>query len=354
MGQGRGEDREKEKEEQEEADDDEEMKPATAELTEEEKAQKFLEHELPDLAAFVLNSSFGDFTIPDKSEGFEEVKYEWAKGSKAKEYLKKWVLERKLSSRMENLQPSDWFKEKWADWQQKLKDWEEKQKTFSDPKSKKEEAKKDEDGEEKIKAEDLDIFSWDNVVDIGNGEPLFAKFGWDDWLVLSLRYEMHMLVAAFKHDANDPDRPGMPENHLAFYYSKYFKKQLNLKTFGCETTADLCDLVKDTVRINSENKVVEAQLTDDVENYDMMVKLTEENRRERQRRIDAGDESGKLKFVKPPAQQPKQAQQQKPAAQASGAAWGTAAAKPWAQKPAGGQQYAPKRPYEQAFGGKGG
>merc|ERR1719433_360582 len=42
----------------------------------------------------------------------------------------------------------------------------------------------------------------------------------------------------------------------------------------------------------------------DLENPDMFVKLTEENRRERQRRIDAGDETARLKFSTLAIQQP--------------------------------------------------
>merc|ERR1711874_184360 len=41
------------------------------------------------------------------------------------------------------------------------------------------------------------------------------------------------------------------------------------------------------------------QLSDDVESLDIFIKLTEESRRERQRRIDAGDETARLKFVAP-------------------------------------------------------
>merc|ERR1712062_207213 len=59
--------------------------------------------------------------------------------------------------------------------------------------------------------------------------------------------------------------------------------------------------VKDTVVIRPSDMVLEAQLSEDMDSFDIFVKLTEESRRERQRRLDAGDETVKLKFSKPDA-----------------------------------------------------
>ena len=56
---------------------------------------------------------------------------------------------------------------------------------------------------------------------------------------------------------------------------------------------ELVDLIKDTVAVNSSNQVLETQLKDDTENFDMIVKLTEDARRRRQRRIDAGEETAR-------------------------------------------------------------
>ena len=55
---------------------------------------------------------------------------------------------------------------------------------------------------------------------IGNGEPLFADFNWEDWALLTLRYELHLLSHAFKKDVDDPERPGFSDTHLSFYYNK--------------------------------------------------------------------------------------------------------------------------------------
>lgn len=57
----------------------------------------------------------------------------------------------------------------------------------------------------------------------------------------------------------------------------------------------MLDLVKDSMSV-SDKEMVATQLAEDVETPELFVKLTEESRRERQRRIDAGDETARLKF----------------------------------------------------------
>merc|ERR1712194_486733 len=56
-------------------------------------------------------------------------------------------------------------------------------------------------------------------------------------------------------------------------------------------------MIKDTVGISEKNKFFSAALTDDtpIANF---AKLTEDHRRERVRRIDAGDETASLKFTR--------------------------------------------------------
>ncbi|CAE7405966.1 unnamed protein product, partial [Symbiodinium pilosum] len=119
----------------------------------------------------------------------------------------------------------------------------------------------------------------------------------EDWALLQLRYELFLLQDSFKKDVNDPDRVAIPEAHVAFYYSKYFKKQMNTKQFGVSEMSDIVKLVKDTVAISEDTKMFSTILEDELESMDMLVKLTEESRKERQRRIDAGDETARLKFV---------------------------------------------------------
>merc|ERR1712060_267290 len=172
------------------------------------------------------------------------------------------------------------------------------------------EMKEEEQPKMEINVEDLDVFGVDDVMDLGNGEPLFANFVYEDWALLSLRFELHLLVHAFRHDLNDPERPAFHENHLSFYCNKYYQKPLNLKSYGVSKLAELFDMLPDTVKISALNSTIESQLPEDtpMENF---VKLTEEHRRDRQRRADAGDESAVLKFsssTPASARQPQQPQ----------------------------------------------
>merc|ERR1712029_985608 len=129
------EDKEETKEEDKSEDEGE---PEKAELTEEELKTWFPKGLRSDLTPNVLDKSFGDFSIPAKSEGFDEVKFEWQKEKPSREYLRNWVIERKRTSKIENLQPSEWFKEQQANYAKKLAEWQAKQKTAkAAPKKKK-------------------------------------------------------------------------------------------------------------------------------------------------------------------------------------------------------------------------
>jgi hypothetical protein len=299
------EEKEEEAEKKEEAKEDEvEEEPdepmPEVELTEEDKKVWFKPPPLQDLTPQVLSQSFGKFTLPGKDEGFDDIVYEWQGAEKANDYLRSWVLNKKLTAPIDTLKPSEWFKTKHTKFVKSVKEWQEKQKPFE--KKKQEEAKKaaakaaaDEDITEEDVAEDLDIFAVEDVCDVGNGEPLFVSFTFEDWALLTLRYEMVLLAHAFKKDVDDEDYIGIHEPNLSFYYTKYYSKQLMTKHFGKENNKDLLELVKDCVAIDSEKNVLKASL-EDQETLDIFVKLTEEARRERQRRIDAGDESARLTF----------------------------------------------------------
>merc|ERR1719188_2842303 len=66
--------------------------------------------------------------------------------------------------------------------------------------------------------------------------------------------------------------------------------------YGKETLADLLDLVKDVVKLDPDTGVLTCQLEEELESAGHLIKLTEDCRRERQRRVDAGDETARLKF----------------------------------------------------------
>jgi len=361
----------KEEEEEEDEKEDEEMPeaeeaPPKVELTAEEKRQAFCKKQVPDLTAYNLNTAFVKFSVPEKDEGFDDIKFEWAKAEKCKEYVKSWIQDRKLTTRVEDLTPSEWSVNKFKEWQKALQGWHQKQNQYRAALSKKaadkaakeaakaakkaakekaqqeaeakkkaeeaakaakaaaggeeekeegkeaeaakepepmdvEEEKEEEEEQEtgKIDFDKLDVFGVEDILDVGAGEPLFMQFAFEDWTMMSLRFEIHLLTHSFKRDVNDPDRIGIHADHLAFYYNKYFKKQLSTKFYGVETVKELLELIRDTVVVNRKNQVVEPQLPDDMESLGIFIMLTEEARRDRNRRIDLGDDSAKLKLTQP-------------------------------------------------------
>jgi hypothetical protein len=312
--------------------------PPEVTLTADEKKSWFRKKASSDLSVQALGVGFQKFSLPDKDDGFDEVRYDWQKADKCKEYMKTWIQERKTTIRIEDLQPSETFHNKLRDWHNKLKEWHAKQQAYRATLVKREEektartaqraakakataAKKElgeqplaegqsaetegvadpepeEDEATPIDFNKLDVFGVEDFLDVGGGQPLFSEFTFEDWSMMSLRFEIHLLIHSFRRDTNDPDRIGIHADHLLFYYTKYYKKQLSLKFFGVEHLKEVIDLVRDTVVITKTN-VVEAQIPDDLESPGIFVMLTEEARRDRSRRIDLGEESARLKIVQP-------------------------------------------------------
>merc|ERR1711920_520099 len=85
----------------------------------------------------VLGQSFGNFTVPAEGEGFDEIKFEWQNETESTDYLRKWVLDKKLNSRIEDLTPGEWFKEKHTEWVKLFAGWQAKQKTYKNSPAKK-------------------------------------------------------------------------------------------------------------------------------------------------------------------------------------------------------------------------
>merc|ERR1712194_417850 len=111
-------------------------------LTAEEKSCFFNSALTPDMDVKELGRIFGTFTLPDKSEGFDEVKFVWQNQAKSDEYLKAWVKTRKLNQRVEDLQPGSWFSEQWTEWDKLLQNWKQVHNTAKDPANKKKPEKK--------------------------------------------------------------------------------------------------------------------------------------------------------------------------------------------------------------------
>jgi len=272
--------------------------PPKVELDDEEKKTNFVTPKRKDLLDSVLNSSFRHFSIPDKSEGFDEIKFEWQPEGKSRSYLDTWRKQRKLTTRIDDIQAGEWFKTTLAEFQKTTEDYQAKQKEYKKKAPKllpKKKAEDDED-EEPEKAE-LDLFEVQDVCDIGAGEPLFANFIFEDWALFTLRYEMYLLAEGFKKDVDDPERTGFHESHFSHYYARYFKKTLNPKAYGKDNIRGLCEHVADTVGVDPDTGLFECKLAADAKrDVSDFLKAQEECRRERQRRLDAGDERGRICF----------------------------------------------------------
>jgi len=342
-------------EEAKEEEEEEKEEPAAdgdivVELTDEEKALSFRKLGA-DITENLLAKAYAFFSLPTTEEGFASVSYAWSAEEAAGKTLKDWIFAKKLTQRVEDLKAGESFKEAWTAWQKTLSEWRKLQQEWKDPSrrkallAKKAEAKKKEaeekgdeapkeDAKMEIDFEELDVFAVEDVKDLGDGRPLFSDYVFEDWTLLSVRYELHILLHCFKKDLNDPDRPSFSEKDLAFYYNKYFKKQFGLKTFAVEKLADLADLIKDTFSINEKTTFLEAALTDDtpITNF---VKLTEDHRRERQRRLDAGDETAELKFPRNHPQPPPRGPPSRNSSSAPQGRWNDSG------RPAVGGRYAP-------------
>ena len=57
-----------------------------------------------------------------------------------------------------------------------------------------------------------------------SGEPLFSKFCFEDWALLSIRYELHLVMHAFNIDGGAGHV--IPQDRLQFYYRDYLEKEL--------------------------------------------------------------------------------------------------------------------------------
>merc|ERR1712176_1569959 len=171
------------------------------------------------------------------------------------------------------------FNTEFAEFNKAVDEYQAKQKTYNMSKPAKAAAKKkkedddEEDGEDKDeekkegeeapKKEEADIFSVSDVCDIGDGEPLFAHFVFEDWMMFQLRYECYLLTAHFMKDVNDPERVGIHQANFAYYYHRYFKRQFTPRAYGKESLEDVLELIKDAVEINSANGIVKCKLEED-------------------------------------------------------------------------------------------
>jgi len=290
------------------------------EVTDEEKTLWYRKTTVPEVHDIHIAKCYSDFSLPSVDEGFDEVRYEWQQEAAAATALKDWQFARKLTQRVDDLKPGEWFTTESAAWAKKLQEWRKAQAEWKDPKrraalkEKKAEARKKaaEEAKEKgleleaeaeaeadaameIDPDTVDVMSVEDVADLGSGEPLFSSFSHEDWALLAIRYELFLLVHSFKKDLDDADRPSFSGKDLCFYYQKYFKKQFGLRNFNVDSIEGLAGLIKDTLAVDSKTGFLQVLLPEDTPAAKFL-KLAELHRRDRQRRLDAGDESAELKF----------------------------------------------------------
>eukprot|EP00929_Paragymnodinium_shiwhaense_P096429 TRINITY_DN5800_c3_g1_i1.p1 TRINITY_DN5800_c3_g1~~TRINITY_DN5800_c3_g1_i1.p1 ORF type:complete len:1069 (+),score=364.52 TRINITY_DN5800_c3_g1_i1:57-3209(+) len=288
------------------------------ELTEEEKALWHRKTSVPDMTKSALSKNFASFSLPAVEEGFDEVRYVWQDAAASSAAFKDWLMEQKRTQRIDDLQPSAWFKEKLEGFTKAVDEWRKKhhEAQGKQPTKKKEPKAEGEDGDDKKEGEadageefnedDIDVFKLENLDDMGNGLPVFCHFAYEDWTLLNTRFELHLLVHAFRKDLNDPDRPSFHQSHLSYYYERYFRKQLSIELFSVANLEELVALIKENIELDTKTSFVNVVLGED-EPFDKFLRLTEEHRRERQRCIDAGDETARLTFQKPTLQSRDQA-----------------------------------------------
>eukprot|EP00928_Gymnodinium_smaydae_P084473 TRINITY_DN6774_c0_g1_i2.p1 TRINITY_DN6774_c0_g1~~TRINITY_DN6774_c0_g1_i2.p1 ORF type:complete len:838 (+),score=160.74 TRINITY_DN6774_c0_g1_i2:2-2515(+) len=315
--------------------------PDKAKLTSEEASMLCpREKKIPDVAPQQMSLNVSKFTIPEKSDGFDDIEYVWLPEDASREYMNKWMMDRKLTTRVEDLRPGDWYKKKLDEWKKDLQAWQRQYYDLKDPSRKMmaavpfakspmprppgetqmiedapvtvEDKDKDKtepeddpikDFEQFLASKDFDVFAVDDICNVECAkEPLFAHFGHEDFALLNLRFELHLLTHAFAQDCKDQGRRGIIIDHLQYYYIKYFKKSLLPKDFGVETIEEILRLVRDTIVVDKRFKIVESQLAPELDSNGVFVKLTEETRRDRQCRIDSGDTSAELHIpIKPSA-----------------------------------------------------
>merc|ERR1712232_958663 len=105
------------------------------ELTKEEQEQWFYKAKTSDISGKEFGKQYTNFSIPTEDEGFDEIRFEWAKAEGCQSYLKKWVSEKKLTQCVEELQPGKWFHDKRQEWQDVLRDWRRRHSDWKDPRN---------------------------------------------------------------------------------------------------------------------------------------------------------------------------------------------------------------------------
>ncbi|CAK9049828.1 unnamed protein product [Durusdinium trenchii] len=197
-------------------------------------------------------------------------------------------------SNFDKVNPGAVFQAEWAKWQKQLREWrqsyDEWRQVIQQLQEWDEKESKGVHGQLASIDPNLDVFAIDNIMDIGEGEPLFGSFEYEDWLLLSTKVELHLLVHHFRDDTGGAV---LDESNLQHYYKTYFRRELKLDDFAAKSAAEVIELVQDSVCI--ENALLDYKLPEDTP-FVHFLKMTEKARRDRLQALEAGDETVLLKF----------------------------------------------------------
>lgn len=256
-------------------------------------------HSIPDVDEKTLGLSYSDFSIPSADEGFAKVDFVWQPRESTEDHVKKWRSDLKVTLKMEDLKPGEWFKEKseafkkqFKEMQQKIKD----AKKAKKPESEKEKSKEKPKVEDKDPPEEPSEASPEAPAE-PEAPPVYASFQYEDWALLRWRFELHLLVHGFLTDVEDGEFIGVPTKHIAFYYQLYWKQHFSPSNLGCKSFNEVVAMMDDTFKTEEKGKgrFLKSLFEKDAD-FDKFVDLVEEARLDRTRRIEAGDESAVLEI----------------------------------------------------------
>merc|ERR1712039_395595 len=120
-------------EEVKEEEPEEEIVAEEVSLTEEDRQVRFIKRDTPDIQPAEVSSSFAKFSLPDNEEGFDQIVYVWHAEDKSRDEMKQWQLNKKMTERVEDLKPGEWFKGKLDEWKKTVSGWKTTQREFKDP-----------------------------------------------------------------------------------------------------------------------------------------------------------------------------------------------------------------------------
>ena len=251
----------------------------------------------PDVSSRVVSLNFNKFSLPSADDAwFDQVTFLAGSETAAHAVFADWVEKRKLVEKISDLKPDlEWVKSKNQEWLDAKLDWRKKHRMFLDQR----------------KAVGVNAMTDGPVYDVWSvedvnggadtaGVPLYAQFQIEDWTLINIRYELHLLLHVFK---NDTGRLGIHKSLIEHYYSLYYGRSLYCPQYGAKDVDSLLSLVADTVKLNPSSSCIEPALDLSI-SMGTFVRLTEEARRTRELRISSGDESARLKLTAPPQAAP--------------------------------------------------